>query len=388
MPRLTEPRPGEPIRLTPAGRYRVVLDIAPPGAKRKQLSRNFPTLKAAREFVVQTRADLSRQTYSAPNKVTVEDVLDRWLTACEADTGLRRVTVEGYRAWLLPARRYFAGRPVTTVRHSDVEAFKGWALREGARDGTALSPRAVAGTLGVFRRALQVAVRDGVIPANPAEGVKRPSAKRTEDLWTADDLATFREAADEDPLAGALRLVLCGLRRSEVLGLTWGDVDPAGLVRVRQGRVALSDGTTATGAPKSSASARTVAVEALQPGTLALLGERGPDSRLVVLDAVGQPLRPEVLSDRFRRIAEHAGLPPIRMHAVRHSLATILAADPAVPDVDAAALLGHDVATFHATYARRTEDGAARAAAAAGAALARSAGTSARRSAASSTGTP
>jgi hypothetical protein len=47
----------------------------------------------------------------------------------------------------------------------------------------------------------------------------------------------------------------------------------------------------------------------------------------------------------------------------------ILAADPAVPDVDAAALLGHDVATFHAAYARRTEAGAARAAAAAGSAL-------------------
>ena len=374
MPRITEPRAGEPIRLTftkgGAPRYRAVLDIAPPGAPRRQVSRNFETLRQARDFVAATRADLSRSTFTAPNRATVAHVLDRWLAQREADPGLRKVTVEGYRAWLLPVRRFMGDRLVATVRHSDVEEFKGWALREGSQRGRALSPRAVAGTLGALRRALDVAVRDGLIPANPATGVKRPTPKPVRDHWTAADLVAFREAADDDPLAGALRLVLCGLRRSEVLGLTWGDVDATnGLVHVRQGRVALSDGTTATGEPKSAASARTVAVEALQPGTIDLLGAPSRPDVLVVLDPVGDPLRPEVLSDRFRRVARLAGLPPIRMHAVRHSLATILAADPSVPDVDAAALLGHDIATFHATYAQRTDAGATRAAAAVGAAL-------------------
>lgn len=371
MPRQTEPRPGEPIRLTGAGRYRVVLDIAPPGAKRKQLSRNFSSLKTARQFVNETRADLSRSTYIAPDRATVADVLDRWLAAREADSSLRRVTVEGYRAWLLPPRRYFEERTVAALRHSDVEAFKGWALREGSRDGQPLSARTVTGALGCLRRALDVAVRDGLIPANPATGVRRPAAKRTTDLWTPDDLRAFRDAADHDELAVALRLVLCGLRRSEVLGLRWMDVD-GDVVHVRQGRVALSNGSTSVGEPKSVASARRVAVEAIQPGTSARLeAQRGEDAALVVVDAVGQPLRPEVLSDRFRRVATAAGLRPIRMHAVRHSIATILAADPTVPDVDAAALLGHDVATFHATYARRTDAGSARAAAVAGAAIAR-----------------
>ena len=90
----------------------------------------------------------------------------------------------------------------------------------------------------------------------------------------AADLDPGKALANLEPpeWAVAWRLTLCGLRRSEVLGLRWEAVDlERGEITVRAGRVLLGDGRTATDDPKSTASRRTVPAEAIQPGTVARL---------------------------------------------------------------------------------------------------------------------
>lgn len=116
--------------------------------------------------------------------------------------------------------------------------------------------------------------------------------------------------ADVHEWAAAWRLTLCGLRRSEVMGLKWSAVDlDSGEIRVEAGRVSLDGGQrTATDDPKSEASKRVVAVEQLQPGTVALLralkarqaadrlamGAGYRETGLVLVDAAGAPIRPEL----------------------------------------------------------------------------------------------
>lgn len=395
MARVTRPREGEPIRLidTAAGpRYRVVLDVAPTGAPRQQKTRTFGSLSEARGYVDETRSRVRRGDYVGPNKMTVPELIERWLSSTietKVLAGeLRRVTADGYGRWLNPARTYFAGVLVTSVRHSDVEGFKAWCLRQGGRRGGPLSSRATSATLGTLQRVFKVAVLDGVIQSNPCTEVKLTSTRKAAKHWTPEQLEVFRKTSDADALAIALRLILCGLRRSEVLGLAWEHVDLAdGVVRIRQGRVPMVDGSTSIGKPKSKASVRDVWVDELQPGTSALLAALRDDQAtaaglglphvsgtgLVVLDAAGGPLRPELLSDRFDQVARRAGLPRIKMHEVRHSIATALAADPDVSDIDAAALLGHTLAVFQATYAQQTDEGRRRAAKALGASLRRTA---------------
>lgn len=73
------------------------------------------------------------------------------------------------------------------------------------------------------------------------------------------------------------------------------------------------------------------------------------DSGLVVVDALGQPVRPEWYSDRFRALCRVSGVPPITLHSVRHSLAFWLHRE-GVPPADAAALLGHTVEVHLSTY--------------------------------------
>lgn len=132
-------------------------------------------------------------------------------------------------------------------------------------------------------------------------------------MWEPSDLLTFRAEADADDWAAGWRLTLSGLRRSEVLGLHWSAVDlDAGMVTVEAGRVALDGERTVTDDPKSAASWRTVPVESMHTGTVALLktlkarqaadrlaaGSAYEDSGYVLVDALGRPVRRSVLRGR------------------------------------------------------------------------------------------
>jgi integrase len=90
---------------------------------------------------------------------------------------------------------------------------------------------------------------------------------------------------------------------------------------------------------------------------------------LVLVDADGKPVRPELYSDTVRRLCREAGLRTIHLHLVRHTLATALL-NAGVTIVDAAALLGHTPDVFVSTYLRKSEAGVRSAGLALGAAFA------------------
>lgn len=207
---------------------------------------------------------------------------------------------------------------------------------------------------------------DGSRPQT-ARLVKRPRVRKVvgTDLvhWQPEELERFVEHADSDDLAAAWRLTACGLTRSEVLGLRWSDVDlEAGMVHISQGRVAL-DHADHVDDPKSASRRRSVPVEVMWGGTMTALrslrarqaaerlraGSAYVDSGLVIVEALGQPVRPEWYSDRFRAVAKDGGLPAITLHSVRHSLAFWLHSIGITP-ADAAGLLGHTVEVHLSTY--------------------------------------
>lgn len=365
--RITAPREAEPIRLvstTQGVRYRAVLDVAPKGSPRRQVTRTLDTLAEARAFVNATRAGLVAGTYTAPSAETVTELCAWWLGSRR---DVRPVTVEGYRNVLAPVLRRIGSRKVQALTVADVEALTAWLLREGGKRGQGLGPRAVRASLVALGQALDVAAREGTVTRNVARLARRPRVRRTAgtDLehWQPADLLRFREHTDTDQLAGAWRLTLCGMTRADVLGLRWSDVDlTAGVVRISQGRVAL-DRTSHVDDPKSDARRRALPVEAMHPGTVAALralsarqaadrllaGPAYDESGLIVVDALGRPVRPEWYSDRFRALCKAAGVPSITLHSVRHSLAFWLHREGVTP-ADAAALLGHTVDVHLSTY--------------------------------------
>lgn len=388
MPRVLTPKANEPIRIveTKSGpRYRAVVDAARRGAPRRQVTRTFDTLQDARAFVVETRAALSRGDFTAPSKITLRDLCEAWLEDREAESktsgGIRIVSVNGYRSALDAPLRQIGDQPVQSISTTDIRELLRTLATTGGKWGRGLSHRSIVYALGTLRQVFAYGVEREVLSKNPAAPVKppkrKPGDKRAIVVWTVDELTAFRSYADAhagDPwLYVATRLTLCGLRRSEVLGLDWSHVNLTdGTVRIERGRVKTGRGKeTAQDHAKSDDSHRTVPVESVHPGTKAALRElwvsQGqPTSGLVVVDRLGIPIDPDFYSRRFRALAKAAGVRDLgSIHNVRHTVATALH-DRGVEPRKAASLLGHKVTTHLAFYVPTSDTGAAEAAAAAG----------------------
>ena len=390
MPRILQPRKDEPIRLVETHdgpRYRVVLTTSPKGAPRRQTTRTFDTLPEARKFVTQTRAQLARGEFAAPSKLTLSGLVRAWL-ASRRD--IRSISLHRYETVLTPVLAHLGHRKAQSLTRRDVESVIERLVTAG------LSQRTIVYTLGALRQVLQFGVSDGALSQNVAKDVRAPRRKKGDRRvirpWEPEELAKFRTAADAERLyyAVAFRLTLCGLRRSEVLGLAWEDVDlDAGTIKVKASRVAVGDGRVERDDAKSEASERTVPVEEIERGTVALLralrqqqredrlaagpayghtttaATSAPQVSLVVVDELGLPVHPDAYTARFRAVGRRAALPAVGMHSVRHALALRMHRLGVAP-ADAASLLGHTVGTHLNFYVPKTTRGAASAASALG----------------------
>ena len=173
-----------------------------------------------------------------------------------------------------PVRARLGRVRVQDLARSDIER-----VIRALREERGLSHRSVVYTLGAIRQVLAYGIAENVLATNVASSVRAPRKQHGDSkpkiIWTPEELVRFRAVADQDEWAAAWRLTLYGLRRSEVLGMRWEAVNLEHRdVAVQAGRVLLDRTRTATDDPKSSASHRTLAVEEVQPGTVAQLRSR------------------------------------------------------------------------------------------------------------------
>ncbi len=365
-------------------RYRFIIDEGKgPDGKRRQRCYTYNKqgdARAARAKIISDRKDgkLIKRT-----NTTFDELCQQWL---DSKHDVREISRNGYSYALKTARAQLGRKKVQDLTRADVEK-----VIRSIRDDHGLSHRSSVVALGAIKQVLGYGITSGFLGINVAASVKvprkQPGDTRPEaDPWTPEELFQFRAVADRDEWAAAWRLTLCGLRRSEVMGLRWDAVDlDRGEVHIRASRVLLDGGTrTVTDDPKSKASRRTVPVEAMHPGTVALLrslrkrqvkdrvrlGSGYPQTDLVLVDASGAPVRPEAYSDRFAVLSRMAGVPKVKLHNVRKTVATILHRAGVAP-ADAAALLGHTLAVHYAVYVQSTQNGIQNAASVFGAAMLR-----------------
>ena len=362
-------------------RYRLVVDVGrDERGRRKQLTRTFDTRREAREELSRIRHETNLGTYVKSSKETVNSYLDGYLQG--ATRGLRASTKRNYEDALRPVRERLGTRPLQSITKSDVEDLVDWMLtagrRRGGKPGTGLSGRSVRLTLGRFSAALEAAVLEGKLVRNVARLVKPPEhTPRERETWSKAEVRKFLAKASSDRLHVAWRLSLYGLRRGEVLGLRWSDIDlRAGMLTVNQARV-LVEYRVRIEEPKSRNGKRTLPLDGelvaaltalrkrqLEEGTIAGTAYRSGLAELewyqggeyVITDEAGTPVHPEWYSDEFGRLLRRAGLRRITLHDSRHTTLTLME-HAGVPISIISKWAGHyDSAFTQKTYVHASDD--------------------------------
>ncbi|BEP13838.1 site-specific integrase [Acidothermaceae bacterium B102] len=300
--------------------------------RRQQLSKSgFPTRRVAVAALQRTLDDI-RGGVDVISQETVSEYLEEWLVSKRA---LRPTTVKSYREHI---RLHIVPRighlPLRELRPRHVDLMiTALARVRGPKALTSSTVRRIHATLRV---ALNDAVKRRLIPYNPATHVELPVARRSRTtVWDAKQVAAFLTATADDDLGLAFRLVvLTGLRRGELCGLRWSDLDlDHGLLWVRQA-IADVNGALLVGEPKTKAGTRVVPLD--ETTSELLLEHRDAQSRraqvrdddyedndYVFARSDGTVLRPDTLGRSFRRAVKKSGLPTIRFHDLRHTSASL-----------------------------------------------------------------
>jgi integrase len=325
------------------GTWYFVVDIGSAGERKQTRRRGFATRKAAQAELTRILGSLEQRTYVAPKRQTLGTFLtETWLPAIEHT--IKPSTFESYRR---NVRLHVAGRPIgrrqlQQLEPADLNALYG-ALLAGDDEHRPLSARSVAYISTILHRAFRDAIRWRALVRNPVEvsDPPRPSGRPEMQTWRGDQLHAFLQGTAEDRLSGAWWLLATtGMRRGEVLGLRWSDVDlDAGSLRITRTLITTDvqrkgEPGMAWGTPKTAKGRRSVA---LDPGTVAALrqhrarqleerlalGAGYADEDLVVCLVDGRPLHPKTLSYYFERESKRLELPKIRLHDLRHTHATL-----------------------------------------------------------------
>jgi integrase len=275
--------------------------------------------------------------------------LERWLADVAKPT-VRPSTYRGYelavRHEILPALGKITMDRLTVA---DVRGFL------NSRQG--LSPRTVYGLRAVLRRALNVAIKDGLIPSgrNVAALAEPPKVPRvTMKAFTPEQAQKFLASVKGDPLAAVYTVSLTtGMRQGEVLGLMWRNVDlEAGTLRIDKAVQRVGKEYRVV-EPKSETSRRLIHLPQMTVEALRAHKERQQDTArregairslewrdLVFRTDTGRPLNGTWVNHRFQAATKAAGLPKLRYHDLRHSCASLLGALGVPPRV-VMELLGH-----------------------------------------------
>jgi integrase len=335
------------------------------GKRRQHSKGGFRTQKDAQSHLNDVLSKVERGEWKPDKKMTVKQLLENhWLPA-KCSEGLRPATLALYqnatRAWVVPQ---LGGVDVLSLTPAVMGKMVESLRTEGSTRGRGgLSARSVQMAVTVVKAATSWAVKVGILNRDPFVGFKRPrAASKPMTSWSTSEARTFLAATKDDRLAFALALLLTrGLRRGELAGLKWVDVDlEAGVLRINRTRVVV-DGKPADSLPKTAAGRRAVSLDpalvallkahrALQAAEKLKAGEAYEDAGWLVADELGRPLCPDTISERFDDLVKKHRLRRIRLHDTRHTAASLMLAD-GVPVKVVAELLGHNPKVTLATYA-------------------------------------
>lgn len=217
-------------------RYEVLTDAGkdPVTGKRRQVRRRFKSEKEARQALSEVRTQASKGTFVARKTLTVGEAVDDYLGARH---NLRATSLSKLTYDLNILKQFHGDLNLQSLTKAHIDRMVTQLVKGGTttpstkkfpkgRERKPWGPKAVNKVIAATARLLEDAHRQGLVPRNVAAHVDRvASSHQSLDTFTPGEVKQFLASLTDDRLAHAWHLALTGLRRGEIAGLRWSDVD-------------------------------------------------------------------------------------------------------------------------------------------------------------------
>lgn len=356
----------------PETRYEVIAEagVDPVTGKRRQIRRRFRTEKEAREALAKLSHQVSTDQFIPKRDITVEQLCEDWLASLH---NARPTTINAYRfaiAPLIEAHGDKAAQQLTRP-HLDrllIELREGGTTTAKGHTRRAWSSRSLNKAIDAWRTVLAYGVDRRELGHNPAESMKKvPRVRREMDTYTADEIRQVLTQADKSRNGHLWYLALTGLRRGEVAGLRWSDIDlDAASMTIENNRVSAGAGRVSEGLTKTRSGRRTLPLDQGLVDVLRRASAQQASERLshgaaythtgyVAVNEIGAPYNPDTITRMWLKHIRKAGVRVIRLHDARHSCGTAMHLR-GVPLATIARWLGHADASVTARIYAHTQD--------------------------------
>ena len=333
------------------------------GERKRKYKTVTGTKKEADQALRRFITELERGEYIEDNNITVSDWLQKWLEVYIVPT-VSPTTLVGYKGMI---RRYID--PLIghlQVQEMNALAVQIWVnkLKVSPISGEPLTAGTIKHTYHVLRGAMDKAVQAGLIHRSPCAGIQLPKGEKKKPvIYDETQIQQLLDFARGTEMELIIDLELCmGMRRGELLGLQWQDIDwEKKQIHIIRSRVAV-DGKSVVKQPKTESSTRIVDVPEILMKKLRAhkvkcmeqkirVGRRLLEEDFIIVHPDGKPIYPEYVSQMFTKLQKRANLPKCRFHDLRHLCASIMVKQGVEVKV-AQERLGHkDITTTMNIYA-------------------------------------
>ena len=330
----------------------------------KQIFKNVlgKTQAEVKEKLKKALVEAGQIDFTKSGKYTVGTWMDEWFENV-AKIKVRPSSHQTYRGYIDNHIKPNIGNiPLEKLTTMDLQRLyrtlltKGRVERiEAENQPSGLSAKTVRNINQVISSALDLAVVQKIIPSNPTDACELPKVEHREmQTIPEEQLQAFLTEAKATGVYEMYYIELAtGLRRGELLGLKWQDIDwKNGIIKVRR-QIARVDGQIVEAPLKTKNSYRTVTIS---PQAIEVLKQQRAKThdQYVFPSPNGGPISPDSVNNMLKRVLARAGIPKVRFHDLRHTFATI-ALQNGVDIKTVSGMLGHFSAGFTLdTYAHVT----------------------------------
>ncbi|WP_244380620.1 tyrosine-type recombinase/integrase [Saccharococcus caldoxylosilyticus] len=313
--------------------FRIDVGKDPFTGKRKQASFGpFRTKTEAKKELLKIKNQVDDGSYFKESTEDFSMFMERWFNTSYKRTV--EITTAKSREYVIRNHimKYFQHKKINEITTFDIDSFYVDKLDSG------YSGAYIRQMHNLLNQAFDQAVRWSLIKVNPVKNAKPPKVKSEEKItWTVDEVNRFlnliKDSSMEIPY---LLAIFTGMRRGEVLGLKWDDVDFENKkIRIKRSLCFVSGKGLIFKEPKTQKSKRQISISQYvvnvlkrhkqrQDSRKEKFGTQYQDNNLIVCTDDGKPLDPRNLLRQFYRLIEEANVPRISFHDLRHTHATIL----------------------------------------------------------------